>query len=145
VAACLLALLAACSTTRIESVPDEGAARGYRVGMTLTLLQDRLLEPPGLLVPWSHHYLQPTVRPADYERDPRAYPKISGVVPAGTTVTVRTIERRTYPGLEAWYEVRAVIDSGAFRGRLVELGWISAHGADGRSPLIDPAELALTR
>lgn len=149
----LLVLLSACTTTVLQSVPDEPGGEGYRVGMRLELLQDRLIERPQAyltnapddLVSWSHNYMLPSISVEQFLRDPDAYPKIYGVATAGTTIEVTRIARHTHPVLETDFEVTARITSGPFAGRRVSLDWISKHGADGRSPLVDPAELAPAR
>jgi hypothetical protein len=146
---CAAALVAACSATPLESVPDERAGRGYRVGMPLALVADRMLEnptgtlssaPPNL-VRESLRITERRVTVEDYRRSRAAFPDILGIVPAGTQLVVTAIERKTNPGLDDWFEVTARFTSGPFHGREVSLDRISAHGADGRSPLIDPAEL----
>jgi hypothetical protein len=149
--AVMAVLAAACAATPIDSVPDEATGRGYRVGMTLELRSDLLLEKPtGTLSGAPPNLVRESLRSAersvtidDYRRSRAAFPDIIGIVARGTRVVVTGIERRTYPGLDAWFEVKARIATGAFAGQTVSLDPISAHGADGRSPLVDPAELAI--
>lgn len=132
-------------------MPDEAAGRGYRVGMMLELRSDRMLqEPAGTLSGVPPSLVRGSLRSTggtgtidDYRRNRAAFPDILGVVANGTRVVVTHIERRTCPGLEAWFEVKARIATGAFAGQAVSLDRISARGADGRSPPVDPAELAV--
>lgn len=149
--AVIAVLTAACAATPIDAVPDEATGRGYRVGMTLELQSDRMLEKPtGTLSGAPPNLVRESLRSTerrvtidDYRRSHAAFPDIIGIVAKGTRVVVTGIERRTYPGLDAWFEVKARIATGAFAGQAVSLDRISAHGAEGRSPLVDPAELAI--
>lgn len=143
-------LVTACGTTTVMSVPDTATARGYRVGMQLELRADRMLEQPtGTLNPAPPNLVREPLRAfprrvtiEDYRRAPGDFPDIIGVVPAGTRLEVTRIDHRTYPGLEAWYEVRARILSGPYGGRAVALNHVSAHGP-GLIPLVDPEEFAV--
>jgi hypothetical protein len=146
-------LAVACSTTSLKSVPDSAVGPGYRVGMRLELLADRILErpqgtfnpaPPKLTRQASGATPIDVVRVEDYRRSPGAFPNIIGVLSAGTSLEVTRIERRTYPGLEPWYEVRARVVSGPDAGREVSLDWVSAPGP-GRIPLVDSQELAVLK
>jgi hypothetical protein len=133
------------------SVPDESAGPGYRAAMILELRQDRLLERPQGTLSGAPPELvrQGMTRPGkpvtidEYRRSPQEFPEILGVAPAGTRLAVTSIVRRTYPGLEAWYEVTARITTGPYAGRLVSIDRLSAHGADGRTPLVDRTEFAI--
>jgi pectin methylesterase-like acyl-CoA thioesterase len=144
-------LLGGCTSTSTNVVPDEATGRGYRVGMRLELRSDRLLEAsaatlasaPPALVRQSLRTPGAPVTIDDVRRSAARYPHIVGIVPSGTRLVVTAIEHRTYVGLEAWFEVTARITAGSFAGRTVSLDAISAHGADGRSPLIDPNELVI--
>jgi hypothetical protein len=143
-------LLAACTRTALVAVPDERGLAGYRVGMTLVLRADRLLEAPaGTLSPAPPRLVRTASAAdgapgsvADYAAAPSRFPDVIAVVTAGTRLTVTGVERRTWPGLEAWFEVTARIDSGPLAERRVSLDALAARGADGRTPLVDPVEFA---
>ena len=76
-----------------------------------------------------------------YRADPGRWPKILGILPAGTRVRLDRIERHRYPGLEDWYEAVGTLQDGPFAGRKVNLGFISASVGDSRMLRVNPAEL----
>lgn len=139
------ACLASCSGTQLQSLPDTPLGPGYRIGMQLELRAERMLErPPGTLSQGPPNLVREpmSAEPAslgDFRRNSGAYPNIIGVLPAGTRLEVAAIERRTYPGLEPWYEVRARVIDGLFAGRLVSPDKLSKQGPD-RTLQVDLAE-----
>ena len=145
------AAVAACSATPLTSVPGDSAAPGYHIGMVLELRQERLLQSPqGLFNPAPadlvRHGTATTggvVSIEEYRNSPQTHREIIGIVPAGTRLVVTSINRRTYPGLEPWYEVTAQFLSGSFADRSVSVDRLSANGTDGRTPLVDVAEFAV--
>jgi len=79
----------------------------------------------------------------EYWSDPRRWPKIRGILPAGTRIRLERIEHRTFPGLEVWYEATGLIESGEFRGRNVNLVGISSRVGATRMFRVNPADLGL--
>lgn len=77
----------------------------------------------------------------EYRAGRSRWPKIRGILAAGTRVRLDRIERHRYPGLEDWYEARGVVESGPFRGQEVNLGFISSGVAETRMLRVNPDEL----
>jgi len=147
--AALGVLLAACTSTSDLS-RAERAATDYVPGAVYVLQHDRYLEyqgsPPGVgrpaIVASSVIYFRDGPSSiGEYRAEPARWPRILGVLPAGTRLRFARIERHGYPMLEDWYEACAVVEDGEFRGREVELVRISAGAPDSRMPRIDPQEL----
>jgi hypothetical protein len=150
--AALCLLIVACSST-VDLSRGIGKTTDYVPGAVYELLQDRYLENQG----WPAGFGRPVVvassvtdlpqgEPssiADYRANPAKWPNFVGVLPAGTQLRLQGIERYRYPGLEDTFPVHAVIASGEFRGREVELSWISAGVPGTRMHRIDPQELRL--
>jgi hypothetical protein len=147
VALCLL--LAACSST-VDLSRAEQEATDYVPGTVYVLLHDRYLEyqswPPGVgrpvIVANSLLYFRDGPSSVEeFRAEPSRWPRILGVLPAGTRLRFERIERHSYPMLESWYEACGVVEDGEFRGREVELMWISAGVPDSRMLLVDPQEI----
>ncbi len=144
-------LLAACSGTPVLD-PKDTAATDYRPGATYELLRDRFLEhqgwPPGVAPPEivAQSVAYPQNGPAsvaEYRAGPGRWPRIVGVLPAGTRVRLEAVVRHRYPMLEDWYQATGVVLDGEFRGRDVELMRISQGVPGSRMLRVDPAELRL--
>lgn len=145
----LLALAACVSSSDLSN--SEAMQTDYVPGARYRLLQDRLLEeqgwPPGIGRPVvvAASLNDPTVARVTveaYRADPGRWPRILGILPAGTVFRLERIQRRSYPLLDDWYEVIAAIDDGMLAGRKVDLTRISAPVADSRMLRTDPRELA---
>lgn len=142
-------LATACSSSGALR-PREAAATDYVVGATYALQHDRFLElqgwPPGLappeIVAESVAYGDAGPASADQFRDtPARWPRIVGVLPAGTTLRFEALVRHRYPLLEDWYQATATVLDGEFRGREVELLRISRSDPGSRVLRVDTDEL----
>jgi len=147
-----LLTIAACSST-VDLSRDGGVATDYVPGSVYVLLHDRYLEYQGwptgvgrpVVVASSVTYL-PGTAPSSieaYQATPSRWPHIVGVLSAGTRLRLQRIERHSYPMLEDWFEVYAVVEEGEFRGRDVDLTRISARVPDSRMLRVDTHELRL--
>ena len=152
VAALLVTVVAACSSTVVDPGGPGGLGTDYVKGAVYVLLNDRYLDtpqgwptPPLVIVASPHSYLYGVAPRSmdEYRSDPGRWPRIRGILPAGTRIRLDRIEHRTYPGLEDWYETTGIIESGEFRGREVNLAFISSRVGDTRMHRLDPAELRL--
>lgn len=146
----LVAVLAACSSTIVNVGGPGGLGTDYVPGAEYVLLHDRYLDTPQgwptppLVVVASPHSYPYGVAPRsidEYRSSPGRWPKIRGVLPARTRIRLDRIEQRTYPGLEDWYEVTGIVESGEFRGTEVNLGFISSAVSGTRMYRVNPAEL----
>jgi hypothetical protein len=146
----LLTLLAACASTIVDPGGPSGLGTDYVQGAVYVLLNDRYLDTPqgwpraALVVVASPHSYPYGLAPRsmdEYRSDPERWPKIRGIVPAGTRVRLDRIERHRYPGLEDWYEATGTIENGEFRGREANLGFISSGVPGSRMHLVNPEEL----
>ena len=143
--------IAACSSTDVVPGGPGGQGTDYVQGAVYSLLNDRYLDtpqgwptPPLVVVAWPHSYLYGVAPRSmdDYRASPGRWPKILGILPAGTRIRLERVEHRRYPGLEDWYEVTGILESGEFRGREVNLGFISSTVSGTRMPCVNPAELS---
>ena len=147
-----MTLLAACASTIVDPGGPSGLGTDYVQGAVYVLLNDRYLDtpqgwpsPPLVVVASPHSYLYGVAPRSmdEYRSDPARWPKIRGILPAGTRVRLDRIEHHRYPGLEDWYEVTGTIESGDFRGREVNLGFISSGVPGSRMYRVNPEELRL--
>lgn len=152
VAAVLVTAIAACSSTVVDLGSESGLGTDYRQGEVYVLLHDRYLDSPQVrastplvIVPSPHSYPYGEAPQSmdEYRSNPGRWPKISGILPAGTRIRLDRIEHHQYPGLEDWYEIRGTIESGEFRGREVDLAFVSSGIAGSRMWRVNPEELSL--
>lgn len=152
VVALLVAVVAACSSTIVDPRGPGGLGSDYVQGAVYVLLNDRYLDTPQgwptppvviLASPSSYDYGVAPRSMGEYRSDLRRWPKIRGILPAGTRIQLERIEHRTYPWIEDWYEATGLIDSGAFRGQAVNLGAISSRVGATRMFRVNPDELRL--
>jgi len=150
--ALLVTAVAACTSTIVDPGGPAGLGSDYAQGAVYVLLNDRYLDTPQgwptpqLVILASPHSYVFGVAPRsmdEYRSAPGRWPKIRGILPAGTRIRLERIEHRTYPGLEDWYEVTGLIESGEFRGRRVNLGFISSGVGETRMYRVNPDELRL--
>ena len=146
----LVTLLAACSSTVVDPGTPAGLGTDYVQGAVYLLLHDRYLDtpqgwprPPFVIVasPHSYPYGASPRSMDDYRSNPGGWPKIRGILPAGTRIRLDRIERHRYPGLETWYTATGTIESGEFRGVEVNLAFISATVPGSRMHRVNPQEL----
>lgn len=148
----LVAGVVACTSTIVDPRGPAGLGSDFVQGAVYVLLNDRYLDTPQgwptpplviLASPGSYDYGVAPRSMDEYRSDPRRWPKIRGILPAGTRIRLERIEHRTYPGLEDWYEATGLVESGEFQGRKVNLGFISSGVGDTRMYRVNPAELRL--
>jgi len=146
--------VAACSTTIVDVSDRADAATEYVPGAIYVTLNDRYLDsrqgwpagrvPPVIVAsPHSYGYPDAPRTTSDYLANPGHWPKILGIVPAGTRIRLKQVEHHKYPGLDDWFEAYGVIETGEFRGREVDLSWISSGVPDSRMLRVNPQELSL--
>jgi hypothetical protein len=152
----LVLLAAGCATTGTDVSRDRRFPTDYVVGGVYALKQDRLVErtgtwpatglvvkpPPQLNVPNAPRSM------AEYRAAPQRWPTVAGVMPAGTRVRVLKIVHvgsLQWVGLEAIAEVSGEVLDGPFRGRKVDLTWVSRtvqqHDPPSRMVWVEAAEL----
>lgn len=146
----LLLALAGCSSTVVDLSSPDGSGTDYEQDAVYVLRNDRYLDmpqgtptPAPVIIAVPNSYL-PGMAPStieEYRANPGRWPRIQGVLPAGTRVRLVGVERHGYPGLEDWFEVSGVIESGEFRGREVNLGFVSSRASGSRIPRVNPEEL----
>jgi hypothetical protein len=150
-AAVLVTLIGACSSSVVDLGGPDGLGTDYVQGAVYVLLNDRYLDTPQgppsppLVVVASPHSYPYGVAPGsleEYRAGRSRWPKIRGILPAGTCVRLDRIEHHRYPGLDDWYEVRGILESGPFRGQEVNLGFISSGVEGSRMLRVNPDELA---
>ena len=146
----LLGLLAACANPGAGPGTAAGIGTDYVPGAVYVLLNDRYLDtqqgwPRAQLVivasPHSYLYGVAPRSMEEYRSNPARWPKIRGILPAGTRIRLDRIEHHQYPGLEDWYVATGTIESGEFRGREVNLGFISSGVPGSRMHGVNPEEL----
>jgi hypothetical protein len=142
--------LASCSSRVVDLAGPAGLGTDYVQGAVYELLKDRFLESPSgwsggpdniVASPLTYSYEAKPRSVEAYLADPARWPRIHGVLPAGTRVRLERITRRRYPGLEDTYEATGILESGRFSGRRVSLDWISQSVSGTRMPRVDPQEL----
>jgi hypothetical protein len=154
VATVLVTVLAACSSTVVDLGSSSGMGTDYRQGAVAVyvLLHDRYLDtpqgwptPPLVIVasPHSYDYGEQPQSMDQYRSDPERWPKLRGIVTAGTRIRLDRIEHHRYPGLEDWYEITGTIESGEFQGSKVDLAFISSGVPGSRMWRVNPEELRL--
>ena len=148
----LVTLLAACASSVVDPSGPGGLGTDYVQGAVYVLLNDRYLDTPQgwptplLVIVASPHSYPDGVAPRsmdEYRSSPARWPKIHGILPAGTRVRLDRIEHHRYPGLEDWYEATGTLESGEFRGREVDLGFISSGVPGSRMYRVNPGEFRL--
>lgn len=112
------------------------------------LLYDRYLDNPptrrlDVIVPspLSYPYGMTPRSMDEYRSGPGRWPRIVGILPAGTPIGLGRIEHHGYPGLEDWCEITGTIESGEFLGREVDLALVSSGVAGSRMWRLNPEEL----
>jgi hypothetical protein len=149
-AAAFVSLLAACSSAVVDLGGPEGLGSDYVQGAVYVLLNDRYLDTPQgwpsqpLVIVASPHSYAYGVAPGsmeEYRAGRSRWPKIRGILPAGTRVRLDRMEHHRYPGLEDWYEATGIVESGPFRGEKVNLGFISSGVSGSRMLRVNPEEL----
>lgn len=148
VAAVLMTAIAACSSTVVDLGSQGGLGTDYRQGEVYVLLYDRYLDSPptkrlDVIVPspLSYDYGMAPRSMDEYRSNPGRWPRIVGILPAGTRIRLDRIEHHRYPGLEDWYEITGTIESGEFLGREVDLAFVSSGVAGSRMWRLNPEEL----
>ena len=81
----------------------------------------------------------------EWQRHPSRWPRVLGVMEAGTRIRIVKIVREDYVALDTRCIVQAEVLDGRFRGRLVSLNWVSKQVEQpkpfARIPWVDPEQL----
>ncbi len=128
--------LVACTSARLESLPDSAMGRGFRVGMALDLTVDLLVYPCGgwpahdLCLGESYNYVEhgflgidsraSSVTIAAYKNAPATFPRVQ-LAPTGTRFVVSRIRRQHWFGFDyPYYAIFVRAPSGNLAGKEME-------------------------